>query len=119
MFVSSTLQEKRLERQNKEAKVHRREAARRRTRDLLLNRAKQRLLAVTTGLKAAGFTGRTVPGGKSGVGGIEDEVSGCSSGKDNSNLAEEVVGEPEVPLYAQETWAARRSKVWRPGKRST
>ncbi|CAN0192197.1 unnamed protein product, partial [Ectocarpus sp. 8 AP-2014] len=38
-------EEKRMERQEEEAKAQRREAARRRTRDLLLERAKQRLLA--------------------------------------------------------------------------
>lgn len=102
---SAMPQEKRLKRQEEEAKTQRREAARRRTRDLLLERAKQRLIAAS---KATASCGNSSSGVR--VDGVGDE-------KKSNGLKREAVlldgGGGGVPPYAQETWAARRSKVRR------
>lgn len=102
-LLTPNTQEKRLERQREEAKVHRREAARRRTRDILLERAKQRLLAASSSRALMSGDGLDVNG-------RADDGSGVSSGKRDIGLGERGRFD-EVPLYAQETWVARRSKV--------
>lgn len=145
-------QEKRLERQEEEAKAQRREAARRRTRDLLLERAKQRLLAVSTTAAsvasqvsssnstsksisiAVGSCGKgPIPPGA--VGGDDDSKGSAGGGVSatrgggvqggasatGTSSSEGGVGATTaitlaalsagIPLYAQETWAARQSKV--------
>ncbi|CAM9254394.1 unnamed protein product [Scytosiphon promiscuus] len=122
-------EDKRIERQEEEAKVQRREAARRRTRDLLLERAKQRLLAIAAAASTATASALNscdaATSGSGGVGPSPQGESGCPFDRRGDGIQ---VGTPSVagkssdgddtkgdgiPLYAQETWAARRSKVER------
>lgn len=149
-----------MERQQEEAKGQRREAARRRTRDLLLERAKQRLLAIaaaastaTASASSAVATGEGVGVSSSPQAGTDFVVDGCSrmiqgdppAIGGESGDGEDVKGRGVVaaaasapsreggggvgtaaavaavaaaaalsaglPLYAQDTWAARHSKV--------
>lgn len=142
-----------MERQEEEAKAQRQEAARRRTRDLLLERAKQRLLAVA--IAAAASTAGTLSpsnsnassiatgsSGKcqtsSGVEGGGDDIRGQRSSRGDGGQQDVVTASRKIstvttsceggvgttptiamaalsagtPLYAQETWAARYSKVY-------
>ncbi|CAM9140398.1 unnamed protein product [Ectocarpus fasciculatus] len=135
-------EEKRMERQEEEAKAQRREAARRRTRDLLLERAKQRLLAVAAaaagvaGANSATTTGighksdeagdvsaaarETLHQGRGGAGqGALAPTTSCEGGAGVAVAAAAAMTmaamSAGVPLYAQETWAARHSKVERKG----
>lgn len=106
-------QDKRLARQEQEAKAQRHEAARRRTRDLLLERAKQRLLVAASAASstATANKGATLAGGVDGEKGKEGASAHGGTGvKGEAGMSEG--GVMGLPLYAQETWAARRNKVW-------
>lgn len=107
-------QEKRKERLEEETREHRRIAARRRTRDLLLERAKQRLLAAAaTAADPAAPNDAAAYTGQPDEGGLGDKVSLVRGGRDGKVAADVVVpGDGTgMPLYAQETSAARHSKV--------
>lgn len=117
-------------RQEQEAKTRRREEARRRTRDLLLERAKQRLhaaaAAAATAVSAATTTATAAGAGiPRSIGGILSEgtegsndgvpavgsVGGVRKAEGATSLWDVGGRAAGVPLYAQETWAARHSKV--------
>lgn len=111
-------QEKRKERLEEETKELRRIAARRRTRDLLLERAKQRLLAaaVAAAVDGAAPNDATQTGQSDGGGGsFGDKASllrgGLRDGKVAADFFSEDGSGAGMPLYAQETLAARHSKV--------
>lgn len=122
-----------MQRQEEEAKVQRRQAARRRTRDILLERAKQRLLAATSKAivvdalnphAAQSSQKQSSTGGISGVKtgddsrvcsapgqGIGDEKGCGGDAEKEDNEARGGGVEAKIPLYAQDTWAARLNKV--------
>lgn len=108
-------QEKRKERLEEETRAQRRIAARRRTRDLLLERAKQRLLAAAVAAAAADVAAPNdaashteQPDG----GGAGDKPSLARGGRDGKVAVDVLPGDGTgMPLYAQETSAARHSKV--------
>ena len=120
LVVYYSRQEKRKERLEEETRAQRRIAARRRTRDLLLERAKQRLLAAA----AAAVTDDAAPndavhtGQSDGGGGLGDKASLVRVGRDGKAAAFFFPGDGTgMPLYAQETSAARHSKVCKRGGR--
>ncbi|CAM9539794.1 unnamed protein product [Ectocarpus sp. 12 AP-2014] len=140
-------EEKRMERQEEEAKAHRQEAARRRTRDLLLERAKQRLLAVAAAAAGVSGAGSSTIGrhdlsadeggdgvkisaaareashqARGGAGqGAPTPTASCEGGAGVAVAAAAAITmaamSAGVPFYAQETWAARHSKVERKGNK--
>lgn len=116
-------------RQEQEIKTRRREEARRRTRDLLLERAKQRLHAVAVAAAATPAT-NTVATARGieiltseegnlseGIGGHNDgvpaagDVGGVRKAEGSPSLWDLGGQATGVPLYAQETWATKHGKV--------